>query len=141
MGAWHILGEMAKAPDRCARDVATTAPRITIINVPKEKIREVIGTGGKVIRRDRRADQVQDRHRRRRHDQDRRGRQRPRRRRAIDWIRGNRGGTGDRPVIYNGKVVKTADFGAFVNFLGSKDGLVPYLGADPRVASARPQTW
>ena len=100
----------------------TTAPRITIINVPKEKIREVIGTGGKVIREiveqtkckididddgtikiaavD--ADQAQ---------------------KAIDWIRGIVAEP-EIGVIYNGKVVKTADFGAFVNFLGSKDGLV-----------------
>ena len=49
-GRLHILGEMAKAITGARGDVAATAPRITIINVPKEKIREVIGTGGKVIR-------------------------------------------------------------------------------------------
>ena len=49
-GRMHILGEMAKAITGARDDVAATAPRITIINVPKEKIREVIGTGGKVIR-------------------------------------------------------------------------------------------
>src|ERR1700690_2913919 len=49
-GRMHILGEMSKALTGHRGDVATTAPRITIINVPKEKIREVIGTGGKVIR-------------------------------------------------------------------------------------------
>ncbi|HEX4365286.1 MAG TPA: polyribonucleotide nucleotidyltransferase, partial [Rhodopila sp.] len=49
-GRLHILGEMAKALTGARGDVAQTAPRITIINVPKEKIREVIGTGGKVIR-------------------------------------------------------------------------------------------
>ncbi len=49
-GRLHILGEMAKAITGHRDEVAMTAPRITIINVPKEKIREVIGTGGKVIR-------------------------------------------------------------------------------------------
>src|SRR6185437_15927261 len=49
-GRLHILGEMAKAITGARSDVAATAPRITIINVPKEKIRDVIGTGGKVIR-------------------------------------------------------------------------------------------
>ncbi len=121
-GRLHILGEMAKALTGARGDVAQTAPRITIINVPKEKIREVIGTGGKVIREiveqtkckvdidddgtikiaavD--SDQAQ---------------------KAIDWIRGIVAEP-EIGVIYNGKVVKTADFGAFVNFLGSKDGLV-----------------
>jgi polyribonucleotide nucleotidyltransferase len=121
-GRLHILGEMAKALTDARHDVATTAPRITTISVPKEKIREIIGTGGKVIREiveqtkckididddgtikiaatD--TDQAQ---------------------RAIDWIRGIVAEP-EIGVIYNGKVVKTADFGAFVNFLGSKDGLV-----------------
>ena len=121
-GRMHILGEMSKALTGARGDVAQTAPRITVINVPKEKIREVIGTGGKVIREiveqtkckvdidddgtikiaavD--SDQAQ---------------------KAIDWIRGIVAEP-EIGVIYNGKVVKTADFGAFVNFLGSKDGLV-----------------
>jgi polyribonucleotide nucleotidyltransferase len=121
-GRMHILGEMAKALTDARGDVAQTAPRITIISVPKEKIREIIGTGGKVIREiveqtkckididddgtikiaavD--SDQAQ---------------------KAIDWIRGIVAEP-EIGVIYNGKVVKTADFGAFVNFLGSKDGLV-----------------
>ena len=49
-GRLHILGEMAKALTGARTGVAATAPRITVINVPKEKIRDVIGTGGKVIR-------------------------------------------------------------------------------------------
>ncbi len=103
-------------------DVAATAPRITVITVPKEKIREVIGTGGKVIREiveqtgckidieddgtikiaatTEEASQA-----------------------AIDRIRGIVAEP-EVGAIYNGKVVKTAEFGAFVNFLGSKDGLV-----------------
>jgi polyribonucleotide nucleotidyltransferase len=121
-GRMHILGEMSKAITGARSDVAATAPRITVINVPKEKIREVIGTGGKVIREiveqtgckiDIEDDgtikiaatdvtQAQS---------------------AIDWIRGIVAEP-EIGVIYNGKVVKTADFGAFVNFLGSRDGLV-----------------
>ena len=121
-GRMHILGEMAKALTGARGDVAATAPRISIINVPREKIREVIGTGGKVIREiveqtgckididddgtikiaatD--ATQAQS---------------------AIDWIRGIVAEP-ELGVIYIGTVVKTADFGAFVNFLGSRDGLV-----------------
>jgi polyribonucleotide nucleotidyltransferase len=121
-GRLHILGEMAKAILGARDDVAATAPRITIINVPKEKIREVIGTGGKVIREiveltgckididddgtikiaSSDAEKTQA---------------------AIDRIRGIVAEP-EIGVIYNGKVVKTAEFGAFVNFLGSRDGLV-----------------
>ena len=121
-GRIHILGEMAKGLSGARGDVAATAPRITTIQVPKEKIREVIGTGGKVIREivettgckididddgtikiaatTEEASQA-----------------------AIDRIRGIVAEP-EVGVIYNGKVVKTAEFGAFVNFLGSKDGLV-----------------
>ena len=121
-GRMHILGEMSKALTGARGDVAANAPRIHIINVPKEKIRDVIGTGGKVIREiveqtgtkidieddgtikiaATEADRAQA---------------------AIDWIRGIVAEP-EVGVIYNGKVVKTAEFGAFVNFLGSRDGLV-----------------
>jgi polyribonucleotide nucleotidyltransferase len=121
-GRMHILGEMSKALTGARGDVAQTAPRISVINVPREKIRDVIGTGGKVIREIVEAtkckidinddgtikiaatDALQAQQ-------------------AIDWIRG----ITQEPeigIIYIGKVVKTADFGAFVNFLGSRDGLV-----------------
>uniref|UniRef100_A0A8J4HBX7 Polyribonucleotide nucleotidyltransferase n=1 Tax=Acidicaldus sp. TaxID=1872105 RepID=A0A8J4HBX7_9PROT len=121
-GRLHILREMAKAITLARSDVAATAPRITMISVPKEKIREVIGTGGKVIReiveqtgakidieddgtiKIAATDPVQAQ-------------------KAIDWIRGIVAEP-EIGVIYTGKVVKTADFGAFVNFLGSRDGLV-----------------
>ena len=121
-GRMHILGEMAKALMGHRSDVAATAPRITVISVPKEKIREVIGTGGKVIReiteqtgtkididddgtiKIAATDQTQAQA-------------------AIDWIRGIVAEP-EINAIYNGKVVKTTDFGAFVNFLGSRDGLV-----------------
>jgi polyribonucleotide nucleotidyltransferase len=121
-GRLHILGEMAKALAEAREAVSNNAPRITTITIPKDKIREVIGSGGKVIREicevtgakidieddgtikvaavDAGASQ-----------------------KAIDWIRGIVAEP-EVGVIYNGKVVKTVDFGAFVNFLGSRDGLV-----------------
>jgi polyribonucleotide nucleotidyltransferase len=121
-GRMHILGEMARAIGGARDAVNQNAPRITLINIPKEKIRDVIGSGGKVIREiveqtgakididddgtvkvaavDGKASQA-----------------------AIDWIRGIVAEP-EIGVIYIGKVVKVVDFGAFVNFLGSRDGLV-----------------
>jgi polyribonucleotide nucleotidyltransferase len=121
-GRAHILGEMAKALTGARDEVSDNAPRITTISIPKDKIREVIGSGGKVIREITEttgakvdinddgvikiasvsADAAKA---------------------AIDWIKGIVA-EAEQGVIYNGKVVKVVDFGAFVNFLGSKDGLV-----------------
>jgi polyribonucleotide nucleotidyltransferase len=121
-GRLHILGEMAKALTNARGDVAMTAPRITMISVPKEKIREIIGTGGKVIREI--VEQTKCKI-----DIDDDGTIKiaatdiEQAQRAIDWIRGIVAEP-EIGVIYTGKVVKTADFGAFVNFLGSRDGLV-----------------
>ena len=121
-GRLHILGEMAKAITGARDDVAATAPRITIITVPKDKIREVIGTGGKVIREI--VEQTKCKI-----DIDDDGTIKiaavdtAQAQQAIDWIRGIVAEP-EIGVVYHGKVVKTADFGAFVNFLGSKDGLV-----------------
>jgi polyribonucleotide nucleotidyltransferase len=121
-GRMHILGEMNKAIQQARQDVSQNAPRITVINIPKDKIREVIGTGGKVIREitevtgakidieDDGTVKVAA------VDQDAS-------KAAIDWIR-NIVAEPELGVIYNGKVVKIVDFGAFVNFLGSRDGLV-----------------
>ncbi|HET6605623.1 MAG TPA: polyribonucleotide nucleotidyltransferase [Rhodopila sp.] len=121
-GRMHILGEMAKALTGARHDVATTAPRITTIQVPKEKIREVIGTGGKVIReiveQTKCKIDIEDDGTIKIAATDVEQAQR-----AIDWIRGIVAEP-EIGVIYTGKVVKTADFGAFVNFLGSRDGLV-----------------
>jgi polyribonucleotide nucleotidyltransferase len=121
-GRMHILGEMAKAITGNRTEVAQTAPRISIINVPKEKVREVIGTGGKVIREiventGCKID-IEDDGTIKVASNDATKAQA-----AIDWIRGIVAEP-EVGVIYNGKVVKTAEFGAFVNFLGSKDGLV-----------------
>ena len=121
-GRMHILGEMAKALTQAREGVSDKAPRITVISIPRDKIREVIGTGGKVIReitettgakidieddgtiKVAAVDQTQA-------DA------------AIAWIRSI---TAEPEVglIYDGKVVKIVDFGAFVNFLGPRDGLV-----------------
>ncbi|HVC60783.1 MAG TPA: polyribonucleotide nucleotidyltransferase [Acetobacteraceae bacterium] len=121
-GRLHILGEMAKAITGHRDEVAMTAPRITIITVPKEKIREVIGTGGKVIReiveQTKCKIDIEDDGTIKIAATDIAQAQQ-----AIDWIRGIVAEP-EIGVIYTGKVVKTADFGAFVNFLGSRDGLV-----------------
>ena len=121
-GRLHILGEMAKALTGNRVEVAATAPRISIIQVPKEKVREVIGTGGKVIREI--VEQtgckidIEDDGTIKVASNDSAKAQA-----AIDWIRGIVAEP-ELGAIYIGKVVKTAEFGAFVNFLGSKDGLV-----------------
>jgi polyribonucleotide nucleotidyltransferase len=121
-GRLHILGEMARAITGAREDVAATAPRITVITVPKDKIREVIGTGGKVIRQI-----VEETGCKIDIDDDGTikiaATEQEKAQAAIDWIRGIVAEP-EIGVIYNGKVVKVADFGAFVNFLGSKDGLV-----------------
>ncbi len=121
-GRLHILGEMAKALTGARTDVAATAPRITIITVPKEKIRDVIGTGGKVIREivaesGAKIDIEDDGTIKIAATTEEASQK------AIDMIRGIVAEP-EIGAIYNGKVVKTAEFGAFVNFLGAKDGLV-----------------
>jgi polyribonucleotide nucleotidyltransferase len=121
-GRMHVLGEMAKAITGHRTEVAATAPRITVIAVPKDKIREVIGTGGKVIREITETTKckidIEDDGTIKIASTDALQAQQ-----AIDWIRGIVAEP-EIGVIYNGKVVKTAEFGAFVNFLGSRDGLV-----------------
>ncbi|HUZ72856.1 MAG TPA: polyribonucleotide nucleotidyltransferase [Stellaceae bacterium] len=121
-GRLYILGEMAKALSAAREAVSSNAPRITVITIPKDKIREVIGSGGKVIREicevtGAKIDIEDD------------GTVKvaavdaDASRAAIDWIRGIVAEP-ELGVIYTGKVVKTVDFGAFVNFLGARDGLV-----------------
>ena len=121
-GRLHILGEMAKALTSGRDDVSSNAPKITTIQVPKDKIRDIIGTGGKVIREivEQTGCKI---------DIDDNGTVKiaasddKKAQAAIDKIRGIVAEP-EIGVIYVGKVVKTADFGAFVNFLGAKDGLV-----------------
>jgi polyribonucleotide nucleotidyltransferase len=121
-GRRHILGEMSKALTGARDEVNNNAPRITVMNIPKEKIREVIGSGGKVIREicettGAKID-IEDDGTIKVAAVEAKSAQA-----AIDWIRGIVAEP-EVGVIYAGKVVKVMDFGAFVNFLGSRDGLV-----------------
>ena len=121
-GRIHILGEMAKALTGAREGVNENAPRITVIQVPKEKIREIIGTGGKVIREITEVTgakiDISDDGTVKVASSDAAASEK-----AINWIKGIVAEP-ELGVIYTGKVVKVVDFGAFVNFLGSKDGLV-----------------
>ncbi len=121
-GRTHILGEMAKALDTARGEVGEFAPRIETIKIPTDKIREVIGTGGKVIReiveKTGAKINIEDDGTVKISSSD--GKQIDA---ALKWIKS----ITDEPeinAIYQGTVVKTADFGAFVNFFGSRDGLV-----------------
>ena len=121
-GRIHILGEMSKALDKARDTVNSNAPRIETINVPTDKIREVIGAGGKVIR-----EIVEESGAKVDINDD-----------GIVKIASNNAEAIEKALeminsivaepevgtIYEGKVVKIMDFGAFVNFFGKKDGLV-----------------
>lgn len=121
-GRLHILGEMAKALTSARENLNATAPRITTIQIPVDKIREVIGSGGKVIREITEKTGVKI-------DIEDDGRvmvasnDEAKAAAALKWIKGIVAEP-EAGTIYEGKVVKIMDFGAFVNFLGSKDGLV-----------------
>lgn len=121
-GRLHILKEMANAITSGRDAVSSYAPRITQLQIGKDKIRDVIGTGGKVIREicevtGAKID-IEDDGTVKVAAVDEDAAQK-----AVDWIKS----ITDEPevgVIYHGKVVKIMDFGAFVNFMGNKDGLV-----------------
>ena len=121
-GRKHLLEEMAKAIDTARSEVGEFAPRIETLKIPTDKIREVIGTGGKVIReiveKTGAKINIEDDGTVKVSSSD--GKQIDA---AIKWIKS----ITDEPEVgevYQGTVVKTADFGAFVNFFGAKDGLV-----------------
>lgn len=121
-GRMHILGEMAKAINSARQGVKEHAPRITTMMVPKDKIREVIGTGGKVIREiceqtNTKIDIEDDGTIKIAATAAADGQA------AIDWIK-SIVSEPEVGVIYKGKVVKVVEFGAFVNFFGARDGLV-----------------
>ena len=121
-GRMHILGEMSKALTAARAELGEHAPRIETIKIPNDKIREVIGSGGKVIREivektgakidiqddgtikvaSADADSIKA---------------------ALKWIK-SIVAEPEIGEIYEGKVVKIMDFGAFVNFFGPSDGLV-----------------
>ncbi len=129
-GRMHVLGEMSKALTQHRDQLGEHAPRIEVFNIPVDKIREVIGSGGKVIREivektgakidisddgtvkvaSANGDAMKA---------------------AINWIKS----IASEPEvghIYEGTVVKVMDFGAFVNFFGAKDGLVHISQLAPR---------
>jgi len=129
-GRMHILSEMGKAITQHRAQLGEHAPRIEVMQIPVDKIREVIGSGGKVIREivektgakidisddgmikiaSANAESITA---------------------AINWIKS----IASEPEIghiYEGTVVKVMDFGAFVNFFGAKDGLVHISQLAPR---------
>jgi polyribonucleotide nucleotidyltransferase len=129
-GRMHILNEMGKAITQHRAELGEHAPRIEVFSIPVDKIREVIGSGGKVIREivektgakidisddgtvkvaSAKAEAIKS---------------------AINWIKS----IASEPEvghIYDGTVVKVMDFGAFVNFFGAKDGLVHISQLAPR---------
>ena len=121
-GRIHILAEMAKAIETPRETVNSTAPRIETIQVPVDKIRDVIGSGGKVIR-----EIVEESGAKVDINDD-----------GIVKIASSDTESLNKALelinsivaepeageIYEGKVVKIMDFGAFVNFFGKRDGLV-----------------
>ena len=121
-GRLHILGEMAKALTSARAELGEHAPRIEVFSIPTDKIREVIGTGGKVIR------EIVEKTGAKIDIQDDgtvkvASANGDAMKAAINWIKSI---ASDPEVghIYEGTVVKVMDFGAFVNFFGAKDGLV-----------------
>jgi polyribonucleotide nucleotidyltransferase len=107
------------------------APRIETIKIPTDKIREVIGTGGKVIReiveKTGAKIDIEDDGTVKVASAD--GQQI---KAAIKWIKSHRRRSRKSATIYDGKVVKVVDFGAFVNFFGTRDGLVHISAARQR---------
>jgi len=121
-GRLHILAEMNKAMPAPRAELGEFAPKIETIKIPTDKIREVIGSGGKVIREivektGAKVDIGDD------------GTikiaasEQSKIDAARDWIK-SIASEPEVGTIYTGKVVKVVDFGAFVNFFGAKDGLV-----------------
>jgi polyribonucleotide nucleotidyltransferase len=121
-GRLHILGEMAKAINTARAELGEHAPRIEMFKIPTDKIREVIGTGGKVIReiveKTGAKINIEDDGSVKVASADGESIKA-----AIKWIK-SIASDPEVGTIYDGTVVKTMDFGAFVNFFGAKDGLV-----------------
>jgi polyribonucleotide nucleotidyltransferase len=121
-GRLHILGKMAEALENARPGLGEHAPRIEVIKIPTDKIREVIGTGGKVIR------EIVEKTGAKIDIQDDgtvkvASSSGAAITAAMKWIKSivSEPEVGE---IYDGKIVKVVDFGAFVNFFGAKDGLV-----------------
>jgi polyribonucleotide nucleotidyltransferase len=129
-GRMHILGEMGKALTAARAELGEHAPRIEMFKIPTDKIREVIGTGGKVIR------EIVEKTGAKINIEDDgsvkvASASGESIKAAINWIKSI---ASDPEVghIYDGTVVKVMDFGAFVNFFGAKDGLVHISQLAPR---------
>ncbi|MEZ5903558.1 MAG: polyribonucleotide nucleotidyltransferase, partial [Alphaproteobacteria bacterium] len=133
-GRIHILGEMAKAISEARGEMSQYAPQIVSLQIPTDKIRDVIGTGGKVIR-----GIVEETGAKIDIDDDGMVKVSAMNQESIDKAVAIIRGLTEEPEvgkIYTGKVVKCVDFGAFVNFMGGKDGLVHISElADERVAN------
>ncbi len=121
-GRKHILGEMAKALTEAKGELSKFAPQIVTLTIPKDKIREIIGSGGKVIREIVEVTgckiDIEDDGTVKVAGTDAAGIEK-----AVGIIKGLTSEP-ELGAVYDGKVVKTADFGAFVNFMPGKDGLV-----------------
>ncbi|HLB06865.1 MAG TPA: polyribonucleotide nucleotidyltransferase [Alphaproteobacteria bacterium] len=129
-GRLHILSEMAHALGQSRADVSRHAPRIVTIHIPKEKIREVIGPGGKIIR------ELQEKTSTKIDIEDDgtikvAAVELESADKAVKMIR-DIVAEAEVGVIYEGTVVKIVDFGAFVNFIGNRDGLVHISELAPR---------
>ncbi len=121
-GRMHILAKMSEVITEARDTVNDFAPRITTLNIPKDKIRDVIGTGGKVIREITEVTgakiDIEDEGIVKVASPDNASSEA-----ALNWIK-NIVAEPEVGVIYQGKVVKVVDFGAFVNFIGNRDGLL-----------------
>ncbi len=121
-GRMHILGEMSKAMTGARTEVSENAPKMISMKIPVDKIRDVIGTGGKVIR-----EIVEKTGAKINVEDDGTVKIAAVEKESLEaaqkWIHGL---TAEPEIgtIYEGKVVKVMEFGAFVNFFGAKDGLV-----------------
>jgi len=121
-GRMHILGEMAKALGTARDDLGEHAPRIQMITIPTDKIRDVIGTGGSVVR-----GIVEETGAKIDINDDGTIKVASNSAQSIDDALNRIKMITSEPEageVYEGTVVKTVDFGAFVNFFGPKDGLV-----------------
>ena len=121
-GRLHILGEMSRAITGARAELGEFAPRIETMKIPTDKIREVIGSGGKVIR------EIVEKTGAKVNIEDDgtvkiASSDGAKIKAAINWIK-SIASEPEVGAIYDGTVVKTVEFGAFVNFFGSKDGLV-----------------
>jgi polyribonucleotide nucleotidyltransferase len=133
-GRMHILGEMAKALDSARTELGEHAPRIETIKIPVDKIREVIGSGGSVIR-----EIVAESGAKIDIEDDGTIKIAAAKRESIEAALNRiRAITSEPEVgqIYKGKVVKIMEFGAFVNFFGARDGLVHIS----QLTQGRPET-